>query len=142
MRGRNPWTAMLPRVSLILNYEEQDINLCLVCSQKHRFISMLVGTDVLGGPMSHRSQIAYLSIAKIKIIYGNNIFAFCLRTAEDVGPYKFDIIFMFRQQTNVRRRSLQSLPQRGKGDGLRWMRCPWCKQILPPCGGRWHEPCE
>ena len=39
--------------------------------------------------MSHRSQIAYLSIAKIKIIYGNNIFIFCFRTAEDVGPYKF-----------------------------------------------------
>ena len=45
--------------------------------------------QVADGPMSHRSQIAYLSIAKIKIIYGNNIFTFCLRTAEDVGPYKF-----------------------------------------------------
>ena len=30
--------------------------------------------------MSHRSQIAYLSIAKTKIIYGNNIFIFCFRT--------------------------------------------------------------
>ena len=39
--------------------------------------------------MSHRSQIAYLSIAKIKIICENNIFTFCLRTAEDVGPYRF-----------------------------------------------------
>ena len=28
--------------------------------------------------MSHRSQIAYLSIAKIKIIYGNNIFISCV----------------------------------------------------------------
>ena len=63
----------------------------------------IVGTGVPDGPMSYRSQIAYLSIAKIKIIYGNNIFTFCLRTAEDVGPYKFDINFMFRQQTNARR---------------------------------------
>ena len=45
-----------------------------------------VGTDVPGGPMSHRSQIAYLSIAKIKIIYGNNIFIFCLRTVETPVP--------------------------------------------------------
>ena len=50
----------------------------------------IVGTGVLDGPMSHRSQIAFLSIAKIKIIYGNNIFTFCFRTAEDVGPYKRD----------------------------------------------------
>ena len=52
-----------------------------------------VGTGVLDGPMSHRSQIAYLSIAKIKIIYGNNIFTFCFRTAEDVGPYNRERIF-------------------------------------------------
>ena len=55
-----------------------------------------VGTGVLDGPMSHRSQIAYLSIAKIKIIYGNNIFTFCLRTAEDVGPYRVDVDLLFR----------------------------------------------
>ena len=48
-----------------------------------------VGTGVLDGPMSHRSQIVYPFAIKIKATYGNEIFIFCFRTAEDVGPYKF-----------------------------------------------------
>ena len=44
MRGGNTRTAHLPRVSLILNYEERDINLCLICNRKHKIISMFVGT--------------------------------------------------------------------------------------------------
>ena len=59
-----------------------------IAQKRDDYLFSFVGTDVPGGPMSHRSQIAYLSIAKIKIIYGNNIFTFCLRTAGDVGPYK------------------------------------------------------
>ena len=39
--------------------------------------------------MSHRSQIVYPFAIKIKATYGNEIFIFCFRTAEDVGPYRF-----------------------------------------------------
>ena len=34
---------MLPRVSLILNYEEQDINLCLVCQSNEKILYLPVG---------------------------------------------------------------------------------------------------
>ena len=77
-----------------------------VCSVNGRtrddYLFSFVGTDVLGGPMSCRLQIVYPFAIKIKATYGNEIFIFCFMTAEDVGPYKFDIIFIFRQQTNAR----------------------------------------
>ena len=52
-----------------------------------------VGTDVLGGPRSYRSQIVYPFAIKIKATCGNEIFIFCFRTAEDVGPYNRERIF-------------------------------------------------
>ena len=35
--------SRLPRVSLILNYEEQDINLCLVCQSNEKNLYLPVG---------------------------------------------------------------------------------------------------
>ena len=79
----------------------------IVCSVNHQkrddYLFSFVGTGVLDGPMSCRLQIVYPFAIKIKATYGNEIFIFCFRTAEDVGPYKFDIILLYQRQTDVRR---------------------------------------
>ena len=96
----------------------------------------IVGTDVLGGPRSLRLQNVHPSVIHNKATNGKDIYFFCFRTAEDVGPYKFDMILLFRQHPNtrcsanfafcilhflMRRQSLPRLHPRG-GSAKRWRR--------------------
>ena len=82
---------MLPRVAFDF-IVKRDIEIFVWTVTETFLYILLVGTDVLGGPRSQRSQIAHPFIIKARITYRRNIFIFCFRTAEDVGPYRFDMI--------------------------------------------------
>ena len=108
MRGRNTRTAG-HRVFLFY-CEEWDLNLCLGYRRKRRSISLPSSFTLFDcrDRRPRRSNVA--SVTNCIFVYCQNkdnirkqYIYLLFKDRRDAGPYKFDVILFYRQQTDVRR---------------------------------------